>query len=164
MNEYLAVDPFKFGGSTAKLLCISLNWGGSAAKFRISTQATSVERPYYLDVLYSIILNDLMVEPRPRKLLDQVRDAIRVKHYSYNTEKTYVYWIQRFILFHNKRHPQEMRTAEVMQFLAHLVVTEQVSVFTQNQAMNAVFFLYRLLFQQNLVSIDTVLAKRSRYL
>jgi hypothetical protein len=54
-----------------------------------------------------------MLEPRPRKLLDQVRDAIRVKHYSYSTEKTYVYWIRRFILFHNKRHPGEMGTKEV---------------------------------------------------
>ncbi len=79
-----------------------------------------------------------MVEPRPRKLLDQVRDAIRVKHYSYSTEKTYVHWIRRFILFHNKRHPAEMGTAEVTQFLTHLAVTEHVAAATQNQAMNAV--------------------------
>ncbi|MBD2311475.1 phage integrase N-terminal SAM-like domain-containing protein [Desertifilum sp. FACHB-1129] len=68
-----------------------------------------------------------MLEPRPRKLLDQVRDAIRVKHYSYSTEKTYVYWIRRFIPFHNKRHPNEMGTTEVTQFLTHLAVTEHVA-------------------------------------
>jgi hypothetical protein len=84
----------------------------------------------------------LMLEPRPRKLLDQVRDAIRVKHYSYSTEKTYVYWIRRFILFHNKRHPQEMGTEEVAQFLTHLAVNDQIAAATQNQAMNAIIFLY----------------------
>lgn len=67
-----------------------------------------------------------MLEPRPRKLLDQVRDAVRVKHYSYSTEKTYVYWIRRFI-FHNKRHPNEMGTPEVTQFLTHLAMTEYVA-------------------------------------
>jgi hypothetical protein len=60
-----------------------------------------------------------MLEPPPRKLLDQVRDAIRLKHYSYSTEKTYVLWIRRFILFHNKRHPAEMSTPEVTQFLTY---------------------------------------------
>lgn len=62
-----------------------------------------------------------MLEPRHRKLLDEVGDAVRVKHYSYSTEKTYVYWVRRFIMFHNKRHPQEIGTAEVTQFLTHLV-------------------------------------------
>jgi hypothetical protein len=51
-----------------------------------------------------MMLHSLMLEPRPRKLLDHLRDAMRVKHYSYSTEKTYVHWIRRFILFHNKRH------------------------------------------------------------
>ncbi len=105
-----------------------------------------------------------MLEPRPRKLLDQVRDAIRVKHYSYSTEKTYVHWIRRFILFHNKRHPAEMGTAEVTQFLTHLAVTAHVAAATQNQAMNAILFLYRVVLQQELVGIDAVRAKPSRYL
>jgi integron integrase len=105
-----------------------------------------------------------MPQPRPRKLLDQVRDAIRVKHYSYSTEKTYVYWIHRFILFHNKRHPREMGTPELTQFLTHLAVSEQVSAATQNQAMSAVLFLYRTVLQQELLGIDAVRAKRSRYL
>ncbi|PSB09903.1 integron integrase, partial [filamentous cyanobacterium CCP2] len=105
-----------------------------------------------------------MLEPRPRKLLDQVRDAIRGKHYSYSTEKTYVYWIRRFILFHNKRHPNEMGAPEVTQFLTHLAVTEQVAASTQNQALNAIIFLYRVVLQQELVGINAVRAKKSRYL
>ncbi len=105
-----------------------------------------------------------MLEPRPRKLLDQVRDAIRVKHYAYSTEKTYVYWIRRFILFHNKRHPSEMGTAEVTQFLTHLAVAEHVASTTQNQALNAIVFLYRVVLQQELVEVDAVRAKKSRYL
>lgn len=105
-----------------------------------------------------------MLEPRPRKLLDQVRDALRVKHYSYSTEKTYVHWIRRFILFHNKRHPAEMGSAEVTQFLTHLAVTDRVAAATQNQAMNAILFLYRVVLQQELVGIDAVRAKPSRYL
>ncbi len=92
-----------------------------------------------------------MLEPRPRKLLDQVRDAIRVKHYSYSTEKTYVHWIRRFILFHNKRHPADMGTTEVTQFLTHLAVNEHVVATTQNQALNAIVFLYRVVLQRELV-------------
>lgn len=105
-----------------------------------------------------------MQEPRPRKLLDQVRDAIRLKHYSYSTEKTYIHWIRRFILFHNKRHPAEMSTPEVTQFLTHLAVTEHVTATTQNQALSAIVFLYRVVLQQELVGIDAVRAKKSRYL
>lgn len=101
---------------------------------------------------------------RPKKLLDQVRDAIRVKHYSYRTEETYVHWIRRFILFHNKRHPGEMGTAEVTQFLTHLAIQEQVAASTQNQALSAIVFLYRLVLQQELTGIDAVRAKPSRYL
>ncbi len=58
--------------------------------------------------------------PKSRKLLDQIRDAIRLKHYSYSTEKTYVHWAKRYILFHNKRHPAEMGAAEIEAFLTHL--------------------------------------------
>ena len=62
------------------------------------------------------------MEAQPRKLLDQVRDQIRLKHYSYRTEQTYVYWIRRYILFHQKRHPAEMGSAELEAFLTHLAV------------------------------------------
>jgi hypothetical protein len=58
--------------------------------------------------------------PKPKKLLDQLREAIRIKHYSYSTEKTYVHWAKRYILFHNKRHPAEMEAPEIEAFLSHL--------------------------------------------
>jgi integron integrase len=79
---------------------------------------------------------------RPR-LLDQVREAIRVRHYSLRTEETYVDWIRRFILFHGKRHPREMGAAEINQFLTHLAVQGEVAASTQNQAFCALLFLYR---------------------
>lgn len=74
--------------------------------------------------------------PKPR-LLDQVRDAIRVKHYSMRTEEAYTHWIKRFILFHEKRHPLYMGENEVSKFLSHLAVEGKVSVSTQNQALSA---------------------------
>jgi len=80
--------------------------------------------------------------PRP-KLLDQVRDAIRTRHYSYRTEEAYVGWIKRFIFFHHKRHPAEMGPVEITQFLTALAVDRQVSASTQNQALAAILFLYK---------------------
>lgn len=84
-----------------------------------------------------------LLQPRPKKQLDQVRDAIRVKHYSYRTEVTYIQWIRRYILFHNKRYPNEMSVPEIEAFLTHLAVKEQVAASTQNQALCALLFLYR---------------------
>ena len=82
------------------------------------------------------------VPPKP-KLLDQVRDAIRTRHYSYRTEEAYVGWIRRFILFHGKRHPAEMGPPEITRFLTALAVDRHVSASTQNQALAAVLFLYQ---------------------
>jgi integron integrase len=82
-------------------------------------------------------------EPQPKKLLDQVRDKIRFKHYSLRTETTYVSWIKQFILFHDKRHPSEIGAAEVEAFLTYLATTRHVSSSTQNQALSAILFLYR---------------------
>jgi len=76
------------------------------------------------------------------KLLDQVRDAIRVKHYSIRTEQAYLHWVRSFILFHKKRHPAEMAEAEISQFLTHLAVDRKVAASTQNQALSALLFLY----------------------
>jgi len=73
---------------------------------------------------------------QPPKLLDRVRDRIRLKHYSLRTEEAYVHWIKRFIFFHGKRHPREMGAAEVEKFLTHLAVAGRVSASTQNQALN----------------------------
>lgn len=78
-----------------------------------------------------------------RKLLDQFRDTIRLKHYSRGTEETYIFWIRHYILFHKKRHPKEMGVLEINQFLSHLVSERKVSGSTQNQALSAILFLYR---------------------
>lgn len=73
---------------------------------------------------------------RRRKLLDQVRDLLRLKHYSIRTEQAYLSWIRRFILFHHKRHPAEMGTPEIEAFLTHLAVDQKVAASTQNQALS----------------------------
>ncbi|NJM47215.1 MAG: tyrosine-type recombinase/integrase [Alkalinema sp. RU_4_3] len=105
------------------------------------------------------------METPPKKLLDQVRDALRLKHYSYQTEKTYVQWIRRYILFHNKRHPRDMGVLEIETFLTHLAVKENVSASTQNQAFSALLFLYRHVLQLPLDDrIDALRARPSRYL
>ncbi|MGC9394978.1 MAG: integron integrase [Anaerolineae bacterium] len=83
-----------------------------------------------------------MTKP-PKKLLDQVRDAIRRKHYSIRTEQSYVDWIRRFILYHNKRHPRDMGPSDVEAFLTYLAVEQNVAASTQNQALSALKFLYR---------------------
>ena len=86
-------------------------------------------------------LQRLETNPKP-KLLDQVRQAIRTRHYSPKTEDSYVHWVKRFIFFHNKRHPAEMAEPEIASFLSNLAVESQVSSSTQNQALNALLFLY----------------------
>jgi hypothetical protein len=79
--------------------------------------------------------------PSPPKLLDQLRDKVRLKHYSPSTERQYVHWVKRFVLFHNKRHPMDMGAAQVEAFLTHLAVDGNVSSSTQNQALSALLFL-----------------------
>jgi site-specific recombinase XerD len=105
-----------------------------------------------------------MTEPRPRKLLDQVRDALRLKHDAFSTEKTYIQWIYRYIVFHDKRHPKDMSKVEIEAFLTHLAVQEQVTASTQNQAFSAVLFLYRHVLHQELDAINALRARSSRYL
>ena len=78
-----------------------------------------------------------MTQPR---LLDQLRDKIRLKHYSIRTEHTYLDWVRRYILFHNKRHPNSMGKEAVEAFLTYLAVEGKVSAFTQNQAKSAIQF------------------------
>lgn len=93
--------------------------------------------------------------PQP-KLLDQVRDRLRVKHYSIRTETQYLQWIRRFILFHGKRHPREMGAVEVEAFLTHLAVAGRVAAATQNQALSALLFLYREVLNIDLPWLDKV--------
>jgi site-specific recombinase XerD len=101
--------------------------------------------------------------PPPKKLLDQVRDAIRLKHYAYRTEETYVQWLRRYILCHNKRHPKEMGNAASEAFLTHLAVEGQVSASTQNQALSALLFLDREVLNLEIAGLDAVRAKRPQY-
>src|SRR6266705_1043763 len=91
-----------------------------------------------------------MVQTQPPKLLEQVRDAIRTRHYSLRTEDTYLSWIKRFILFHGKRHPREMCLQEVQQFLSHLAVAGHVAASTQSQALSAILFLYQQVLKQDI--------------
>ena len=87
-------------------------------------------------------------EKEQPRLLDQVRAAIRTRHYSYRTEEAYIHWIKRFIFFHNKGHPLEMGEKEISEFLSHLAVNENVAASIQNQALCAVMFLYRRVLQK----------------
>ena len=79
----------------------------------------------------------------PPKLLDQVQAVLRMKHYSIRTERVYLDWIKRYILFHHKTHPAQMSAPEVEAFLSHLAVAGKVAASTQNQAKSALLFLYR---------------------
>lgn len=90
------------------------------------------------------------------KLLDQVRYAIRVKHYSIRTEEAYLYWIRQFIFFAGKKHPSDMGEKEVGQFLTHLAVKKKVSSSTQNQAFSALLFLYRHVLDRGLGKLENV--------
>ena len=99
-------------------------------------------------------------EKQAPKLLDQVRDRIRVKHYSLRTEDAYLGWIKRFILFHNKRHPREMGAREIEAFLSYLATERDVSASTQNQALSAVLFLYKEVLEMQLPWLDGVTRAR----
>lgn len=97
---------------------------------------------------------------KPR-LLDQVRDALRVRHYSLRTEESYAQWIKRFILFHDKRHPLDMGEQEITAFLTDLAVQKHVAPSTQNQALAAILFLYKQVLGQELGWMDDIVrAKR----
>jgi len=97
------------------------------------------------------------------RLLDQVRNAIRVRHYSYKTEKAYCYWIRYYIRFHKLQHPLNMDASHVGLFLTHLAVDRKTSASTQNQALNALVFLYRHVLDRPFGELDGVVrAKRPR--
>jgi len=98
--------------------------------------------------------------PRRPKLLQQVREAMRVRRYSPRTETAYVAWIRRFILFHGKRHPLELGEAELTRFLTSLAVVHKVSASTQNQALSALLFLYRRVLRREPPWLDDVVHAR----
>ncbi|MCB0194574.1 MAG: integron integrase [Anaerolineae bacterium] len=101
---------------------------------------------------------------QPPKLLDQVRFTLRKNHYAYKTEQAYIHWIKRFILFHHKRHPNQMNAPEVEAFLTDLAVNGQVTASTQNQAFHALLFLYRHVLERPLTGINAKRAAKSKRL
>jgi len=103
----------------------------------------------------------LPTSPKPPRLLDRVRATLRARHGSLRTEKAYVGWIRRYILFHDKRHPAEMGAAEITRFLSALALERNVAASTQNQALSALMFLYRDVLEQDLPWLDEIVrAKR----
>ena len=96
-------------------------------------------------------------------LFDTVRDALRTRHYAYKTEKTYMHWVKRYVNFIKPIHPREAGSEGVKRFLTHLAVDLHVSATTQNQALAALLFLYKL-YEVDLGSLDIVRAKKSTYL
>ncbi len=99
-------------------------------------------------------------EPRPPKLLDRLRAALRIRHYSIRTEESYVAWARRFILFHGKRHPRDMGAPEIAAYLSHLASEQHVSASTQNQALSAILFLYRVVLRVELPDLDGIVRAR----
>jgi integron integrase len=103
--------------------------------------------------------------PPKKRLLDQVRDRLRLKNYAYRTEKSYLYWIKQYILFHNKRHPNKMGSPEIEQFLTYLATTKKVAASTQNQVLSALLFLYREVLDLPLdLTFQSVQARRPKHL
>lgn len=101
----------------------------------------------------------------PSPLLQRVREAVRTRHYSIRTEEAYAFWVRRYILFHHRRHPAEMSEAEVGAFLTHLATQGEVAASTQNQALNALIFLYRHVLERPLGDLGNVVrAKRPQRL
>jgi len=103
--------------------------------------------------------------PKPGRLMDQVREVLRFYHYAYSTEKSYVYWILQFIRFNDRQHPRDMGKAEIERFLSNLAINKNVSASTQNQAFNAILFLYRDVLKSPIhEQINALRAKRQKRL
>lgn len=104
-------------------------------------------------------------QSHPPKLLDQLRQALRSRHYSPRTEQVYCHWVRRYIHFHSVRHPAEMAEPEMNGFLTHLAVKEKVSASTQNQALSALLFLYRHVLGRKVGDLGEVIrAKKPKHL
>ena len=101
-------------------------------------------------------------KPGYSPFIDSVRGAIRVKHYSYRKEQTYVQWVKRFIVFSGKRHPSEMGEAEVAAFLTDLAVEGRVSPGTQNQGLNALVFVYKYVLRRPLGDVVGAVRAKQR--
>lgn len=105
--------------------------------------------------------NKYTSKQKPPKLLDQMRERLRVMHYSIRTEKVYLDWAKRFILFHGKRHPRELDASHIETFLTHLAVEGRVSASTQNQALSALLFLYRKVLEMDFPDLEAVTRARN---
>lgn len=99
--------------------------------------------------------------PRPARLLTQLREAIRVRHYSLRTEQVYVGWVRRFVHFHGLRHPRELGAPQVEAFLTHLANERNVSAATQGQAKSALLFLYKQVLGIELPWLDEVVSAKA---
>jgi len=107
----------------------------------------------------------ISIQQNQPKLLDRVRDALRMKHYSLRTEASYINWIKQFIFFHDKKHPIDLGEAEINHFLTHLAVQKKVSASTQNQALCAIVFLYKNVLRKELGDFGPLIwAKKSKRL
>ena len=96
--------------------------------------------------------------------IESVRNELRVRHYSLQTEKTYLYWIKSFILFNEKQHPEKMGNHEIERFLNYIATSRGVSASTQNQALCAIIFLYRHVIKRDITDLSYTFAKRPRRL
>src|SRR5438552_18982582 len=104
---------------------------------------------------------DSAVSQPPPRLLAQLRDRIRMRHYSLRTERTYAHWVTRYVAFHGMRHPRDMGAAEITAFLSSLATERNVAASTQNQALSALLFLYKDVLGQDLPWLGEVVhAKR----
>jgi integron integrase len=115
--------------------------------------------------LSPITRHDVNAQPSaaaPPRLLDELRQCIRARHYSIRTERSYVDWVRRLILFHGKRHPRELGAPEVAAFLTHLAVERSVAPATQNQAKSAILFLYRDVLGAQLPWLEEIVAAKDR--
>jgi site-specific recombinase XerD len=104
---------------------------------------TNVQYPHFLSSYNSVQMRKLEGNMGNRRLLDQVRDKIRLKHYSIRTEEAYIAWIKDYIIFNHKKHPIEMGATEISKYLTWLAIRKNVAASTQNQALNAIVFLYK---------------------
>jgi len=118
-----------------------------------ATQVSHPEKTEGKPVLASVL------EGKP-KLLDQLREALRARHYGWRTERTYCLWVKRFIIDHHVRHPVEMAEPEINAFLTHLAVNQSVSASTQNQALSALLFLYRNVLGREIGDLGEVIRAR----
>jgi len=106
------------------------------------------------------VSSNIVTYQRQPKLMDNLRQALRARHYSKSTEHTYCLWVKRYIYFHNVKHPAEMAEPEINVFLTHLAFKEKVSASTQNQALAAILFLYRHVLKREVGELGDVIRAR----